>query len=95
MRPYELMVVMNPQVEETGVQDLAGRITKYVDDHGGQLDGQDFLGKRRLAYPIGNKMEGTYFLTMFHIEPNQTLDLEAQLRINEDVLRHALIRRDE
>ena len=65
MRPYELMVVLNAGVDETGVQDLAGRVTKYVSDHGGQLEGQDLLGKRRLAYPIGNRFEGTYFLTTF------------------------------
>jgi small subunit ribosomal protein S6 len=89
------MVVMNPTVEETGVQDVAGRVNKYVTDHGGQMEGQDFLGKRRLAYPIGNRMEGTYVLSTFHIDPPHTPELESQLRINEDVLRFLLIRKDE
>lgn len=95
MRPYELMVVLNVGVDETGVQELAGRVTKYVSDHGGQLEGQDLLGKRRLAYPIGNRFEGTYFLTTFQIDPPETPELESQLRLNEDVLRFLLIRRDE
>lgn len=95
MRPYELMFVINPGVEESGVEELAGRVSKYVTDHGGEVMVQDFLGKRRLAYPIGNRMEGTYVLTQFQIEPPETAELETQLRLNEQVLRFLLVRRDE
>lgn len=95
MRPYELMVVVNAQMEETGVRDLASRVAKYVTDRGGQVEDQEFLGKRRLAYPIDHHMEGTYVLTQFQIEPPETVELENQLRINEGVLRFLLIRRDD
>jgi len=95
VRPYELMVVVSPGIDEPGVQELAGRVSRYVSEHGGELENQEFLGRRRLAYPIGNRMEGIYVLTSFQIDPPQTPELESQLRINEDVLRFLLIRRDE
>ncbi len=71
------------------------RVGKFITDRGGEVEQQGIWGRRRLAYPIRRYVEGSYFQTNFQMETDDAAELEAQLRINEDVLRHLLIRRDE
>jgi small subunit ribosomal protein S6 len=52
-------------------------------------------GKRKLSYPIGGRTEGNYVITHFRIEPSQTTELEATLRLSEEVLRHLLVKTEE
>ena len=94
MRPYELVVVINPDIQEEAVTQMAERVGKYITDLGGEIENQDIWGRRRLAYPIKRYIEGSYVLTHFQLDPTVSSNLEANLRVNEDVLRHILIRRD-
>jgi len=94
-RPYELVVIVNPNIREDGMPQMLERVGKYITDRGGTLEKQDVWGRRRLAYPIKKFIEGSYVQTDFQMETNAAAELESQLRINEDILRHLLIRKDE
>ena len=88
LRDYELVVIINPEVADEGIETLVSRISKYVTDNGGTVASVDKWGKKRLAYPLKRFKEGFYFLARFKIQPNFIKELEASLRISEEVLRH-------
>ena len=93
MKYYELMMVVAPQVDEEGLTVTLARVSDYVTQRGGVVVRQEqWGGVRRLAYPIKNYTEGKYILTHIELEPQDTQDLEAGLRLSEEVLRHMLLR---
>ena len=95
MRNYELVTIWNPDLGEDGVTTLLDRLTTTITRGGGQVVDTNVWGRRRLAYFIDKHSEGVYVVMQLNMEPARANDLEAQLRINEDVLRHLLIRKDE
>ena len=95
MRRYELVAIISPQVPDDEVSDAYDRlIRKPIEGQGGSCDEVNHWGRRKLAYPIGKHLEGSYVLTNFQIEPGATKELERGLHISEEVLRHLLIRLD-
>ncbi len=93
MRAYELMVIINGNLEESAAHSWLGVITKSVTTAGGAVHGTpDWWGKRRLAYPIKKQNDGYY--AIFNITaPGGALDeAERAMRIADDVLRHKLLR---
>ena len=94
MNAYELMLVLAPNAPEDAVSGVLERVNRYVNDRGGSVESQELWGRRRLAYPIHRFLEGQYYLTHLQLPPDATVELETQLRINEQVLRHLLLRRD-
>ena len=95
MRNYELMMVVLPHLDEESLAVTLGRVNRYIDERGGEVLQQQRWGNvRRLAYPIRSYTEGSYFLTHFQIDPQHTKELEADLIISEDVLRHLLVKVD-
>ena len=95
MRNYELMMVVLPHLDEESLTVTLGRVNRYIDERGGEVLQQQRWGNvRRLAYPIRSYTEGGYVLTHFQIEPQHTKELEANLIISEDVLRHLLVKVD-
>ena len=91
MRHYELMMVVNPDVDDEGVEALKERVRRFVTDNGGQLTSEDHWGKRKLAYRIGSHIEGNYFLAQLDLEPAPAKALEGNLNMAEDVIRHMLV----
>jgi len=89
-RDYELVVIISPNVADDAVDGVVARYTKYITDNGGELVSNDKWGKKKLAYPIKHCNEGTYVLTKFKMQPKFTKQLEANLKISEEVLRHLL-----
>ena len=94
MNSYELMMVLSPNAPEEAVTGVLERVTRYINDKGGNVESQDLWGRRRLAYPINRHLEGQYYLTHMELPPDATAELEHQLQINEQVLRHLLVRRE-
>lgn len=68
------------------------KMNQFITDRGGSITEVNQWGRRKLAYPIENFMEGNYVLTQFKMEPKQTAELEANLRLTEEILRHLLVR---
>ncbi len=70
------------------------RVRGYVASRGGEVHSLEPWGRRRLAYPIQRHQDGVYHIARISLSPEQTIDLERALRLNEQVLRHLIIRTD-
>ena len=95
MNPYEIMVILDPEVDERTVQPTLEKFLTVVTNAGGTVDNLDLWGRRRLAYEIRKKSEGIYAVINFTAEPATTVELERQLRLNESVMRTKVLRADE
>jgi small subunit ribosomal protein S6 len=95
MRRYELMVILDPELEERTVAPSLDTYLSVVRTGGGSVDKVDVWGKRRLAYDIKKKFEGIYAVIELQATPEVVLELDRQLNLNEAVLRTKLMRPDE
>ena len=94
MRRYEMMVILDPSLEERTVQPSLDPFLKVVTDGGGKVEKTDIWGKRRLAYPIEKKPEGYYAVVDLTAEPSVVLEMDRQLNLNEAILRTKVTRPD-
>jgi small subunit ribosomal protein S6 len=92
VRDYELMVVLDPNLDEAAVEAVNQRLTTLVTQRGGRVDQVDAWGRRRLAYPIARHRDGIYVLTRLTIDPDVAAEIERMLKLNESVIRHLLVR---
>jgi len=92
MRHYELMVILDPELEERTVTPSLETYLKIIKDSGGTVDKLDVWGKRRMSFEILKKSEGIYVVVDMHCEPAAIKELDRQLNLNESVLRTKLIR---
>ena len=92
MRDYELVMVLNPEAAEDELLATMERVNKFVSERGGTIVEVNQWGRRKLAYPIKHFVEGYYVLTRFTFEPRLAGELEADIRLWEEVLRHLLVR---
>lgn len=95
MHPYELMVILNPEVEDRTVQPTLEKFLGVITTGGGTVDNVDYWGRRRLAYEIQKKSEGIYAIVNFTADPATTQELERQLRLSESIMRTKVLRADE
>lgn len=91
LRDYELTIVIAPEASEEQLEASVESISRYVTDRGGSVSDVQRWGKRKLAYPIKHFIEGYYILFQFKMKPQDGRELENNLRISEEVLRHLLI----
>jgi small subunit ribosomal protein S6 len=94
MRHYELMVILDPDLEERTVAPSLDRFLNVVRTGGGSVENVDIWGRRRLAYEIKKKSEGIYAVVDMTATPDIAKELDRQLNLNEAVLRTKLIRPD-
>ncbi len=94
MRHYELMIILDPDLEERTVPPSLDRYLSLVTKDGGSIDSVDVWGKRRMAYEIQKRTEGIYAVIDLHAEPATVKELDRQLTLNESVLRTKVIRPD-
>ena len=94
MRHYELMVILDPEIEERTVAPSLDKYLSVVTTAGGSVDKIDIWGRRRLAFDIAKKSEGIYAVVDFTATPETAKELDRQLRLNEAVLRTKIIRPD-
>jgi small subunit ribosomal protein S6 len=92
MRHYEIMIILDPNLEERAVQPSLDSFLKVVTGGGGKVDKTDIWGKRRLAYQIEKKAEGIYAVVDLTAEPGTVQELDRQLNLNEAVLRTKVVR---
>jgi small subunit ribosomal protein S6 len=92
LRDYELVVILSPELAEEDIPAAIDRLSQLIVDRGGEVKDVDRWGRRKLAYPINKHLEGNYLVTQVRLDPNRTSDVEAGLRISEEVLRHLLLR---
>ena len=94
MRAYELMVILDPDLEERTVQPSLDTYLNVVRKDGGSVENIDIWGRRRLAYEIDKNAEGIYAVVSLQAEPATVKELDRQLTLNESVLRTKVIRPD-
>jgi len=95
MHPYEIMVILDPEVDERTVQPTLEKFLSAITNGGGTVDNVDLWGRRRLSYEIQKKTEGIYAVINFTADPATTQELERQLRLNESIMRTKVLRADE
>ena len=94
MRAYELMVILDPELEERTVAPSLDTYLNVVRNDGGTVENVDIWGRRRLAYEINKNAEGIYAVVTLQAEPATVKELDRQLTLNESVLRTKVIRPD-
>lgn len=87
MHNYEIMVVIQPDLDEASVKATLDKISGWITDAGGSVTKTDLWGKRRLANKIRKMSEGIYALFNTQMPPASTRDLERNLYYNESILR--------
>jgi small subunit ribosomal protein S6 len=92
MRHYELMVILDPELEERTVAPSLDRFLNVVRKGGGSIENVNIWGRRKLAYEIKKKSEGIYAVVDMQAEPALAKELDRQLNLNEAVLRTKLVR---
>ena len=92
MRPYELMVIIDPEVEERTVEPSLQKFLNVITNDGGTIEKVDIWGRRRLAYDIKKKSEGIYAVVNFTAAPATAQELDRQLGLNETIMRTKIIR---
>ncbi|AXJ09287.1 SSU ribosomal protein S6P [Arthrobacter sp. 49Tsu3.1M3] len=95
MRPYELMVIIDPEVEERAVEPSLQKFLNVITNDGGTIEKVDIWGRRRLAYEIQKKSEGIYAVVNFTAEPATAKELDRQLSLNETIMRTKITRPEE
>lgn len=94
MRHYEMMVILDPDIEERTVAPSLDKYLSVVKTGGGSVDKVDIWGRRRLSFEIKKKAEGIYAVIDFTAEPAVAQELDRQLNLNEAVLRTKVMRPD-
>ena len=95
MRPYELMVIIDPDVDERTVEPSLQKFLNVITNDGGTIEKVDIWGRRRLAYDIQKKSEGIYAVVNFTAAPATAQELDRVLGINETILRTKITRPEE
>lgn len=95
MRAYELMYIVRPDLDEESTKAVIERFQNLITEQGGQVEKVDEMGKRRLAYEINGFNDGYYVVVNFKGESGLTAELERQLRLSDQVLRHLIVREDD
>ena len=94
MRAYELMVILDPSLEERTVGPSLDKYLNVVRNDGGTVESVDVWGRRRLAYEVKKNAEGIYAVITLNAEPATVKELDRQLTLNESILRTKVMRPD-
>lgn len=95
MREYEVLYIVRADLDDDKVQDAVKRVNTLIERSGGAVERTNMWGKRKLAYEVKHQKEGSYVLQDFQIDPPRLPELEAALKITEEVLRHLIVRKPE
>lgn len=94
MYTYELTYILAPTIPDDMIEGSVERVNGIISNRGGSITKSDIWGRRRLAYPLQDHREGIYVHVNVECAANATRDIESQLRITDEVLRHLVVRRD-
>jgi len=92
MRPYEVMVILDADLEEETLRAAISRYTELLTSKGAELGPVDAWGKRRFAYRLANRWEGYYVVLQARAEPEAMDELARTLSLADEVLRHKVLR---
>ncbi|MFO8100998.1 MAG: 30S ribosomal protein S6 [Dehalococcoidia bacterium] len=92
MRNYELTTILDPTIAEEDIPQAIEKLGDLINKNGGEIIETNHWGRRRLSYPIGKHAEGNYVMMRLGLDPEKTAELETDLNIATQYLRHLLLR---
>ena len=93
MTEYEILLLLDPDLDEDRQNEVVARARELVERSGGSWDLHDVWGRRKLAYEIGHKGDGVYHLLQFTCDADTLDEISRVLRIDDAVMRHMATRR--
>jgi small subunit ribosomal protein S6 len=93
LREYELMLIVDPDVDETALTGVVDRVSGIITGRGGEVKNVDRWGRRRLTFEIKRRTEGQYVVMRFQAEPETVEQLERSLHLADEVIRHKVVKR--
>lgn len=94
MRKYEMIVILDPSIDERTVSATFEKLVQVIPAEGGTIDNVDVWGKRKFAYEIDKKSEGIYIVLNYTAKSSTSQELDRQLGLNESVVRTKVMRLD-
>ena len=94
MNKYEVRVIVKPADEETNKATF-DKIEALIARVGGTVEKVDVWGKRRLAYAVNKHTDGVYVLINFEAAPGEIKEIDRVLKIDDNVLRHLIVKHEQ
>ena len=94
MRAYEVMVILDPSLDERTIEPSLDKYLNVIRKDGGSIESLDVWGRRRMAYEINKNAEGIYAVIQLTAEPATVKEFDRQLGLNESILRTKVLRPD-
>ena len=95
MRNYEMMFIVKTGAESEGAKKISESYKKLVTDNKGKVTELKDLGQKKLAYPIKKELNGFYYVMLFSANSDTITELDRRLRLDENIIRHMIIRLEE
>ena len=95
MKAYEVMLLIDPSLDEEALAAVVDKATGVITSQGGAVDSSENWGKRRLAYEVNGLADGDYTVVQFHASPAAVAELDRVLHIADPVARFMIVRRDD
>ncbi len=93
MIDYEILLLLDPELSEEKQAETLARVRELIEKGGGTVDRHDIWGRRKLAYEIDHKSDGSYHLLLFSCSPETLDEVSRVLKIDDTVMRHMATRR--
>ena len=93
MNKYESVIIINPSIEEQAIKDLVTKFTDLINNNG-KVESVDERGTQKLAYPIQKKEEGYYVVINFEAKPDSIDELERNYRIEDNIMKFIVVRKE-
>lgn len=90
---YEILLMLDPEAPDERQQQIVSRTRELIEKQGGRWDAHDVWGRRKLAYEIDRRSEGSYHLVLFDAGPSTLDEITRVLKITDGVTRHLAVRR--
>ena len=94
MRAYEVMVILDPNLEERTIEPSLDKYLNVIRKDGGNVENVDVWGRRHLAYEVKKNAEGIYAVITLQAEPATVKEFDRQINLNESILRTKVLRAD-
>jgi small subunit ribosomal protein S6 len=95
LRNYELMVIVNPELEEEALNASIAKLAGWITANQGEVVKTDIWGRRRLAYSIKGQRDGQYVVFRYNMDPKGSVPLERNLKLAEEIVRYMVVNLDE
>lgn len=95
MDKYEIMFIVKPTLEEAAIKETVSSLSAIITDMNGKVTDSKDMGKRELAYPIKKEISGFYYVLTIEASHDIIAEFDRKARINENILRHQIIKLDE